>query len=402
MSLGKTSPAQAALSSAPRRPRVLIVPSWRDEPLMDGVLDEAARFGWETMNYRFLHGTTPRAFRPDGVLYCRPIERALLARCEAAACPSVQIDTMRGPPAGRGVALVMPDLEAVGRLAATHFLERGYRNLACMYQEDAAPERIVRPAFWAFRRAVEAAGGVCPAPVRLPHFDADPRAFGEAAGAWMDAALRPVGLFVWGDVAGGHLCAVCRERGIAVPDEAAILGAGNRYGHYRLSPCPLSCVDLNRRERSRAAVRLLQRMIEGAPAPSQPVLVPPARVAARQSTDMLAVADATVARSLRFIWARLAEPVSVDDIARAAGVSGKTLERRFRKALGRTVNQELLRKRLDRCGELLLSTDRSVTDLAPEIGFPSTSYLHRAFRRKFGMSPRAYRKQWRARLADGE
>jgi len=57
------------------------------------------------------------------------------------------------------------------------------------------------------------------------------------------------------------------------------------------------------------------------------------------------------------------------------------------------VNEELLRKRLERCRELLLSTDLTLVDIAPKVGFLSKTYLHRIFREHYHCTPKEMRKQ---------
>ncbi|MBT3294044.1 MAG: helix-turn-helix domain-containing protein [Verrucomicrobia bacterium] len=59
--------------------------------------------------------------------------------------------------------------------------------------------------------------------------------------------------------------------------------------------------------------------------------------------------------------------------------------------LKRGINAELRRKRLERCCELLRSTDISITDIAPMIGFRSGDYLHSCLKQAFGVTPRKYR-----------
>jgi LacI family transcriptional regulator len=189
----------------------------------------------------------------------------------------------------------------------------------------------------------------------------------------------------------GTICAMCRIAELSVPEEVAVLGLGNSRLQCECAPITLSSIDPDHHRQGAEAVRLLHRLTSGQPPPDEPVLIAPKGIEVRRSTDVLAVKDLIVANALRFMWDNLESPITVDDIARSASVSRRKLERRFRREVGRTVNKELLRKRLERCCELLVSTDRSITALAPEIGFASKHYLHRAFRKAFGMSPREYR-----------
>ena len=85
--------------------------------------------------------------------------------------------------------------------------------------------------------------------------------------------------------------------------------------------------------------------------------------------------------------------LSVDDVAEEVGVSRRSLERGFRQQLGRGVNEELRRKRLERCCELLLDTDLPLSEIVSMVGLRSKAYLHRAFLKAYGVTPGHYRKK---------
>jgi AraC-like DNA-binding protein len=86
-----------------------------------------------------------------------------------------------------------------------------------------------------------------------------------------------------------------------------------------------------------------------------------------------------------------AEPLTVSDLARAAGLSPAHFSRRFRDAFGVTPHGYLLTRRLERAAALLRSTDHSVARICVEVGFSSLGSFTTSFTRMFGMSPVAYR-----------
>ena len=106
---------------------------------------------------------------------------------------------------------------------------------------------------------------------------------------------------------------------------------------------------------------------------------------------MLAVPDLDVARALRYMWANFGQSLTVRDVAEAAGICRRKLERCFKTYIGRTVNEELTRKRIERCCELLTTTNKPVAAIASEVGFQTGPYLFRLFRRVTGVTPRQYR-----------
>jgi AraC-like DNA-binding protein len=88
---------------------------------------------------------------------------------------------------------------------------------------------------------------------------------------------------------------------------------------------------------------------------------------------------------------RYFEPLDVDALARAAGLSRAHFSREFRRAFGESPHAYLLTRRLERAAALLRGTDRSVTDICLSVGLRSTGSFTTSFTRTYGRSPTAYR-----------
>jgi AraC-like DNA-binding protein len=89
--------------------------------------------------------------------------------------------------------------------------------------------------------------------------------------------------------------------------------------------------------------------------------------------------------------ARYAEPLTVQDLARAARLSPAHFSREFRRAFGEAPHQYLLTRRLERAAALLRTTDWSVTRICYSVGLQSVGSFTTSFGRMFGTSPTAYR-----------
>ena len=89
--------------------------------------------------------------------------------------------------------------------------------------------------------------------------------------------------------------------------------------------------------------------------------------------------------------ARYFEPLGVDDLARAAGLSRARFSREFRAAFGESPHTYLLTRRMERAAALLRTTDRSVADVCWSVGLQSVGSFTTSFKRTYGMSPTAYR-----------
>jgi AraC-like DNA-binding protein len=89
--------------------------------------------------------------------------------------------------------------------------------------------------------------------------------------------------------------------------------------------------------------------------------------------------------------ARYADPLGVDDMAAAAGLSRAHFSREFRRAFGVSPHEYLLTRRLERAATLLRNTDRSVADICFSVGLQSLGSFTSSFTRTYGVSPTAYR-----------
>ncbi|MDP9074953.1 MAG: helix-turn-helix transcriptional regulator [Actinomycetota bacterium] len=88
---------------------------------------------------------------------------------------------------------------------------------------------------------------------------------------------------------------------------------------------------------------------------------------------------------------RYFEPLTVADLARAAGLSPAHFSREFRRTFGESPHQYLLTRRLERAAALLRNTDRTVTEVCYAVGLASLGSFITSFQRVYGAPPLAYR-----------
>jgi transcriptional regulator GlxA family with amidase domain len=106
---------------------------------------------------------------------------------------------------------------------------------------------------------------------------------------------------------------------------------------------------------------------------------------------IVAPLDRHLLRAKDLADARYSDPLTVDDLAHAAGLSRAHFSRAFRRAFGESPHAYLLTRRLERAAALLRSTDRSVTEICFAIGLHSVGSFTSSFTRTFASSPTAYR-----------
>jgi transcriptional regulator GlxA family with amidase domain len=108
--------------------------------------------------------------------------------------------------------------------------------------------------------------------------------------------------------------------------------------------------------------------------------------------------DETVLEAQQWLQSRLAGPISIAELARHLGLTGRTLNRRFRQATGLTPQAYLQKIRMVTARELLKHSNLPVSDIAWKLGLSDASYFSALFRSHCGMTPLRYREAVRGKL----
>jgi len=283
--------------------------------------------------------------------------------------------------------------ERIGYMAAEHFLDKGFREFGFCGFDDMFWSRERRQFF---ARRLEESG-------YSTHVYKQPRHKTKRAWEhekdflvdWVKRLPKPVGILACNDDRGQHVTEACKTADMRVPDDVAILGVDNDVLVCDLSDPPLSSIALNTEEAGYEAAKLLAGLMAGEPMTGQRVVVEPTHIVERQSTNILAVEDAGVAQAIRYIRENGDRPVKVNDVAQAVAISRRMLERRFRRVLNRSINEEIKLVKIKRCVQLLFETDLSISEIAATMGFSSIDHISRYFRNTIGMSLSAYRRKLR-------
>ena len=108
--------------------------------------------------------------------------------------------------------------------------------------------------------------------------------------------------------------------------------------------------------------------------------------------DDIHTTDRQVLQAARYMHEHFRQPITAADIAAASGFSPNYLSRKFREATGVGVHEYLVFIRLRTAALELVSTDESVTQIALRCGFSDSNYFKDVFKKKYGVTPREYRK----------
>jgi LacI family transcriptional regulator len=330
-----------------------------------------------------------KSWKGDGIL-ARIGNRRIAKAVLAVGVPVVDLRRVITIP---GTPSIGPDNHVVARLAAEHLRERGFRHFGfCGLPRGLYPPLDDRAD--AFFLYLEKAGFPC------NMFAAEHNVVWEQEqkriAQWIRSLPKPVGVMTCGDERGLEVLRACARVGVAVPDQVAVIGAGNDDCLCSLSNPPLSSVDLDPRTIGYEAAALLDRMMDGRQAPAQHILIPPRGIVARLSTDVLATDDQAVVRAVGFIRSHACDDIRVRDVLKNVNLSRSALEPRLKRVLGRTIHQEIGRVQIERVKELLSTTDLPTKQVSAQAAFSSVQYLTRVFRQATGQTPASYRKRMRS------
>ncbi len=159
------------------------------------------------------------------------------------------------------------------------------------------------------------------------------------------------------------------------------------------APCPLSAVEPDYWKRGYQAAKLAHRMMKKQQVEPGDRLVKPTGLVRRKSTGNLIESDPNVERLIGLIHQYGYDDISVGDLIEKVGLGRRSLENRFREFYNCSPLEYLTKWRLERCQQLLKTTDLNLDQIAEESGLGSAQYLVRVFRKHFHMTPGDYRKE---------
>ena len=292
-----------------------------------------------------------------------------------------------------GFSELVTDSFSAAQMAAEHLLDKGFKHYAFV----GTPGHV-----WSDRREKAfceriAAAGCTPCVFRSLrqkrklHWALEQKSLAQ----WLRNLPKPIGLMACNDDRGREVLEACRAAHLAVPEEIAVIGVNNDSLLCDLAYPPLTSIALNAERGGFNAAGLLHRLMSGQAQGPQRIVVEPLYVVNRRSTNLIALDDAEVAAALRFIRGHADQPIRIQVVAEAVGLSRRMLEIRFRGVMGRSLNDEIQRTHLENAKRLLAETDWPIQKVALASGYNGASYLSVLFQRFLGVNPTEYRRRVR-------
>lgn len=325
---------------------------------------------------------TIKDWKPDGVLVqtgqwtqLKKLRRAL---------PHVPFLSASIAPDGLADCCVVADVSEIMGQARDHFLSRGLRNLAlycCADNEVAIGNRTT-----AFRAAV-------PDGFELLYDRGDQPGGRNPIYAWLKSLPKPVGIIAAEMIGGPFLLGCCNDIGIRVPEEVQIIGVDDVDECLAQKP-HLTSFELPSQRIGITALKTLIALIEGRkPAPPSMVHVSGGKLAVRRSTGMVETGRCAVTTVSQYIRQHAGRDLSVEEMARLAGMGRTAFCKEFRKAMGNSPASYLREIRLRKACSMLRDTDKPLKEIATACGFKSQIYFTQCFRQEMGMTPSGYREK---------
>ncbi len=346
---------------------------------------------------RDLHGGVPpmlAEWRGDGII-ARIEDSAMAARLRKLGCPVIDV---LGQTDLQHVPSLDTDPVAVARLAVDFYLKAGFRHFAYIGYPGIPFSDKRRAAFAQLLqqqgrslRVLPHMPGAC-GPKHIQAIEQEGIGFEGTIARWLQQQPCPLAVLACNDVRAKQVLNACREHGLRVPDQIAVMGVDNDDVLCALCEPPLSSIEPDAERLGYTAAEMMARMMNGEPNVPARTQIPPVRLIERASTDVVAVEDPITAHAVRFIRDNIGRGIAVKDVIAHMGRSRTDLEQRFRVGLKSSIRREILRLRLARVSSLLRDTDLTIADIAQRSGFSSAAHLCRLFQKRYDMSPTEYRR----------
>ena len=379
-------------------PRVAVIVSYVEQEYCRSMVRGITRYAnsngsweWEVFLARNPEIKRINAREFDGVIF-DTANPATLGKWKRSKLPCVQVFSSREP------FSVNYDEQRIGALAAEHLHGTGKRLVALGSPAESKPawlgKRITGFCNWAREHNLPVEtfrlGGGIPHPsTPFGKWKPVPR-----IAQWIKSLNKPCAIFCADIHPAREVMAVCRTLKIDIPAEIAVMGVDNDEILCLMERPTLSAVITQSEKVGYHAAEMLDRRLKREIRTRQKrLLIPPAGIVARASTAGSLAEDVPLSKALGLIREHAAQEIHIDKIARLAGVSRRSLENRFKKTLGRSPHQELIRIRIEKAKVLLSGTSLPMGKIAELSGFGDPYNFSRAFRRETGSTPRQYRQQ---------
>lgn len=212
-------------------------------------------------------------------------------------------------------------------------------------------------------------------------------------GTWLKALPKPCGLLTANDRTAAIVLSSAAQSSVRIPEELCVIGIDDDESLCETLSPPLSSVRIDFQNGGHIAGETLRKLISKRTHSPIRTFYAASDLTKRLSTRQIIRSSPAVTKALEEIRRRAAEGISSSDILPILGGSRRTAEKQFRTAVGKSILEEILDVRFEMLQPLLASKGIALGALASQTGFSSENLLQRMFKKRYGMTLSAYRKQ---------
>ena len=290
----------------------------------------------------------------------------------------------------KNISNLTGDYYNTGVMAARFFLEKGFKYFAYYGLTDTV---WMRERGEGFRDEVMKREKYFVAYEGPPSMEKEKWSFdAESVSQWLLQLPKPTALFACDDYYALQITEVCKMYNIDVPNDISILGVDNDELLCNISDPNLSSIELDVLNGGFEAGKLLHSFILKKLKPPVDVIVKPIRIVERKSTKKYAVNDKHIEKLLTYIETHYMYALSVEDLVKFVPFSRRVLEKKFKEETGVTIYNYILRLRIEKFSEILITTDIPLIEAASSVGFNDYKNISRLFFKEKGITPFQYRK----------
>ena len=309
--------------------------------------------------------------------------------------PVVYLDCARGLYGGR-MPKVVHDGEATTRMAFRELSSNRPLAYAVVGYIGLRPWSSIRER--TFRALVSDTGKKCISFVRRGE-PSESRA--KRLAAWGRRLPLKTAVFAVNDDTAAEVVAACRACGKDIPADMTLLGVDNLESVCETGETKISSIQVDFERAGYFAAKMLDDVMSGRAGRPVEDRFGPMMVVRRESTRGFGRREHGIVPVVELIRREACNGLTAREAMKGIKGSRRLFEMRFREAMGHSILDEILSVRLERVCHLLSSTDTPIGAMAAFCGFKSDIALSKLFRRRFGMSLLAWRRQNRHGLRIG-
>lgn len=292
----------------------------------------------------------------------------------------------------QSIPSIYSDFTKTAEEVMDHLLSRGFRNIACLdYYNDRSAD--------IFREGIEKICNNTGCTLKNYSFNREANEskeewhkFRKDFESWVNEWEFPLAIVSTNCLITKVIPSLCKEYGIKIPDQLAIITAENEPTLCENNLPHISAIDFNYYDMGMKAAEMLHQQMLGKKLAEKIVHLPPTEIITRDSTDTFSVRDEYLKKSLRYIVDNISSNFQVNEIVDQVPISRRSLEIRFKNELGHSILEEISRIRVQLAKRLLKDSKMKVIDIQKSVGFATPLQMRRTFSKLTGMSPLKYRK----------